>query len=848
MSTYRPEHIEEKWQRFWEEQQLFTADESSSKPKKYILSMFPYPSGALHMGHVMNYTISDVMVRYATMQGFNVLSPIGWDSFGLPAENAAIREGIHPSENIHINITKMRKQMKRAGWGFDWQREVATSSPEYYRWTQWLFLQFYKAGLAQKKTAAVNWCPNDMTVLANEQVHEGRCERCGTPVEQRDLEQWFFTMSAYAQKLLDSMDSLTQWPERVIKMQREWIGRSEGARVRFALQGGEEQLEVFTTRPDTLFGVSFIAMAPQHPLIESLIAEQPNREQILAMVKKLRAQGTSELEMLNKEKEGIFTGRYVINPVNGEEVPLWVANFALMSYGTGVVMSVPAHDQRDFEFAQKYDLPLRVVIQPEGQTLQASALQAAYVDNGTMVNSGPFDGRNNREAMSGIIEWIDKNSFGARSVNYRLRDWLLSRQRYWGAPIPIVYCDSCGMQPVPEDQLPVLLPDSVEFKPTGESPLKTCPDFINTTCPRCGGAARRDPDTMDTFVDSSWYYLRYASPHHATAPFSPQAVAHWCPIDTYIGGIEHATMHLIYFRFFAQVLNELGLVDFTEPVHKLFCQGMVCKEAYYCEVDKWLSEEQVVNGCCSICGAAVSSEMTKMSKTKLNVVSPEAIIERFGADTMRTYILSDTPPDRDQMWNDEGVAGISRFLNRVWETISSAAQRLALPADPTVTGEDKAIRFITHQTIERCRQAYEESWQFNTAIARIIELLNAIRKAGEQTSAPVLREACEALLQMLAPMAPHMAEELWQQLGHTDSIFHAPLPQVDQSALLLDEITIVVQINGKLRDQFTAPRDIDTQQMQQQALSLERIQKYLQGLEVKKVIPVPGKLVNIVAR
>ncbi|MBN1757082.1 MAG: leucine--tRNA ligase [Chitinispirillaceae bacterium] len=853
MIKYLPSEIEPKWQQRWEEEGLFTVKTDTAKPKKYVLNMFPYPSGALHMGHVMNYTIGDVIVRRSLMQGFHVLSPIGWDSFGLPAENAAIREGIHPAENIKINIDRMRMQMKRAGWGFDWDREIATSSEAYYHWTQWLFLQFYKAGLAGKKHAPVNWCPNDKTVLANEQVHDGRCERCGTPVEQRNLDQWFFLMSNYAQRLLDNHVQLGGWPERVLKMQKEWIGKSEGATVRFKLENSERYLEVFTTRPDTLWGVTFISMAAQHPLVDTLVEGHPEAAGIMATVKKMRMLGTSDLEVLNREKEGVFTGKYVINPVNGDRVPLYIANFVVMSYGTGVVMAVPAHDQRDFEFARKYGIPIKVVIEPSDATpLKPDSMDTAFTDNGIMTASGEFTGRNNREAMTDIVSYLDKNGFGGRKVTYRLRDWLLSRQRYWGAPIPIVYCDQCGEVAVLEDQLPVLLPKDVSFKPTGESPLKESVSFMYTTCPKCGGPATRDADTMDTFVDSSWYYLRYASAKVESAPFARRDVDYWCPVDTYIGGIEHATMHLIYVRFFTMVLKDLGLLPFEEPVKNLFCQGMICKMAHYCEVDKWLPEEKVRDGKCLVCGGPVVSEVTKMSKTKLNVVSPEQIIETYGADTLRFCVLADNPPDRDQLWSDEGVQGASRYLYRLWDTIGSVLPEIVKAELPTpailekLSGEDRELRFATHSTIMRAMQGIETNWQFNTAIARIIELTNSVRKLKDAATPPVLREACETLLLLIAPMTPHLAEELWEQLGNRESIFRHPLPEVDRNALVMDEIPIVVQVNGKLRGQFTANPDAPREALERKALEFDKIQVHLQGKTIRKVIVVPGKLVNIV--
>jgi len=851
VKNYIPSEIEPKWQRFWEDQKLFSAEINNSKPKKYVLSMFPYPSGALHMGHVMNYTIGDVVVRISLMQGYNVLSPIGWDSFGLPAENAAIREKIHPEDNIKINIDKMRSQMKRAGWGFDWEREVATSDEDYYRWTQWLFLQFYKAGLARKKKAPVNWCPNDKTVLANEQVHDGRCERCGTEVQQRDLEQWFFLMSEYAGKLLDNHKCLEQWPERVLKMQKEWIGRSEGALVNFKIENSEEVLQVFTTRPDTLFGVTFISMAPQHPMIEKLIENNPDKENIMSTVKMMRSLGTSEMEVLNREKEGVFTGKYVINPVNGDRVPLYVSNFVLMNYGTGVVMAVPAHDQRDFEFAKKYDLDVKVVINPENVSLNATDMDCAYTDDGIMVNSGQFTGKNNRKAMSEIISWLKEKNYGEGTVTYRLRDWLLSRQRYWGAPIPVVYCEKCGEVAVPEDQLPVRLPRNVSFKPQGDSPLKECEEFMNTECPQCGGKAYRDPDTMDTFVDSSWYYLRYTSPKEKNAPFDNKAVGYWCPVDTYIGGIEHATMHLIYVRFFAQVMHELGLIPFEEPVKKLFCQGMICKTAHYCEKDKWIREDQVKNGMCSICGQKVQSDITKMSKTKLNVVSPETIIEKYGADTMRMYVLADNPPDRDQIWSEEGVQGVNRFLNRLWDTFNSLIPEIKDSTSVDIDNlsqNDKEFRFIVHTSIERSKKAIEDNWQFNTAIARAMELLNAIRKYRDSAASSVIREACESLLKIIAPIVPHISEELWELMGKKESIFRSSFPEVDRSALVRDQKTIVVQVNGKLRGEFMASGKDSQEELKQKALAIEKVQSYISEKEIMKIIVVPGKLVNIVAK
>ena len=849
MEKYIPREIETKWQDIWENKKLFKAKRDSSKAKRYILSMFPYPSGTLHMGHVMNYTIGDVIVRYSIMQGFSVFSPIGWDSFGLPAENAAIREGVPPSEYTKANIAKMTEQMRRAGWGFDWEREVATSSIEYYRWTQWLFLQFYKKGVVERKQASVNWCPNCKTVLANEQVHNGCCERCDSLVEQKDLEQWFFCMGRYAEKLLENHKKIKEWPERVIKMQQEWIGKSEGSLVEFKLDGDDIGMPIFTTRPDTLYGVTFMSIAPQHPVIEELVKDQPNRDEIMKEVKRLRAQGTSELEMLEREKEGIFTGRYIINPVNGNKVPLWVANFVLMSYGTGIIMAVPAHDQRDFEFAKKYVIPIEVVIQPENEKLDAETMTCAYIDEGVMVDSGEFTGRKNFEAIPDINDWLERKGFGRNAVNYRLRDWLISRQRYWGVPIPMIYCEKCGIVPVPDDQLPVKLPENIEFRPSGESPLASCEEFINTACPQCGGNAKRESDTMDTFVDSSWYYLRYVSPKFKKGPFEKEDVKHWCPVDIYIGGVEHATMHLIYVRFFAYVLNELGLIDFEEPAKKLFCQGMVNRVAYYCDKDKWVSEGDVKDGVCALCNGPVTSEITKMSKTKLNVVSPEEIIDRFGADTVRMYILADNPPDKDQVWSEEGVLGVNRFLNRLWDTFSELTKKIPGKGEEVKEQNitDKKIRFIAHNALKKCRYAYEESWQFNTSIARIMELLNAIRRESNSISGSVLREAMEILIKLVAPISPHIAEELWERIGYKESIFDTPMPTADESALDQDTITIVVQINGKLRGNFEAVPDLAKEEMEKAALDLDKVKRHIEGKTVRKVVVVPNKLVNIVA-
>jgi leucyl-tRNA synthetase len=850
--------IETKWQRAWQKQGLFDAAEDDLREKSYVLNMYPYPSGVLHMGHVINYTLGDVVVRYKLLRGHKVLSPMGWDSFGLPAENAAIRTGVHPHDFTEKNISHMRDQMVRAGWGYDWAREVATSHPDYYRWTQWFFLQFLKRGLAVKKSAPVNWCESCGTVLANEQVHDGACERCGTGVEQKDMSQWFFRMSTYAQRLLDGHASLEgKWPESVLAMQKEWIGRSEGARVVFTILETDDALPIFTTRPDTLFGVTFMSLAPEHPLIEKLVKGTEQESRVMAAVHEMRRQGTSERDLAEREKVGVWTGFHVVNPVNGEAVPLWVANFALMSYGTGAVMAVPAHDQRDFEFARKYDIPVKVVIQPEGISLDPAAMTAAYIDPGIMVGSGPFNGRNNREAMSDIIRWLAEQGFGEGTVNYRLRDWLISRQRYWGAPIPVVYCDTCGTVPVPEDALPVLLPTDVQFSKGGGNPLETSDSFLHCACPACGNPARRETDTMDTFVDSSWYFLRYADSRNEDRPFSAEAIRHWLPVDQYIGGIEHATMHLIYARFFTMVLHDLGLIDFDEPFKRLFCQGMVCKTAYYCEEHKWLSEDQVdgrrqgdeiLDGQCKVCGRTVRSEMTKISKSKFNVVDPDKMMDRYGADTVRLYMLSDAPPDKMQIWSESGIKGAWRMLSRLWDLVLENIARCG-PIDADVpkdlNNENRALRRKAHQCIMRVTEAIDGGFQFNTAIARCNELLNQLRGIKGTPDPAVLRETLETVLRVLSPIVPHFAEELWERLGHETTIFGAGWPEADADVAREEELQMPVQVNGKVRAHIVVAPDASHDGIEAAALRDEHVRKWTDGKTVRKIIVVPNKLINI---
>lgn len=900
--SYPFAEIEAKWQRHWEEAGLFRCDTAEGgggatpRPRFYVLTMYPYPSGALHMGHVICYSIGDSIVRYHLMRGENVLSPMGWDSFGLPAENAAIKAKVAPAVWTRRNIDKMRAQMVRAGWGYDWGREVACSHPGYYRWTQWLFLQFYKAGLARKKLAPVNWCPSCQTVLANEQVHDGGCERCGTPVEQRDLEQWFLAMSRYAQRLLDGHAKLAgKWPESVLKMQQEWIGRSEGARLDFTIAApgtplDGEVMPVFTTRPDTTYGVTFMAIAPEHPHVEKLLAHHPRRAELLAAVRRMRRQSAIERTSQESRKEGVPTGHHVVNPFDGSRAEIWVTNYALMHYGTGAVMGVPAHDQRDFLFAREYGIPIRVVIQPQGEALDPATMSEAYLGEGLQVNSGPFDGMPNEDAKRAMTQHLKDRGLGDFTVSYRLRDWLVSRQRYWGAPIPILYCPACGELPVPEEQLPVELPANVEFRPTGESPLARCAEFVNAPCPRCGGPARRETDTMDTFVDSSWYFLRYLTPRKADGAFDPELCNAWLPVHQYVGGHEHSTMHLIYARFFTMVLHDLGLLAFDEPFERLFCQGMVCAPAYRADcyylsgTREMVPEEQVIkhadgtasrrgDGAAVVLerlwlppdqvdmeklvrrsdGIPVRVEMAKMSKSKFNGVSPDELFEKFGADTVHAYILFVGPADQDIVYSDEGVIGVHRFLNRFWDTVTGWAERLrdvaqppsaVQPSDP----ESRSLRRKAHQTLRRVTEAFEPPFRFNTAIAGIMELTNEVRERAERAGSPwVVKEALCIAVQCLAPFAPHICEELWERLGGAPSIFRAGWPAWDAAAAKAEEIEVPIQINGKLRSRIVVGAEASAAELEAAALADERVRAALAGKSVRRVVVVPGRLVNVVA-
>jgi len=773
------------------------------------------------MGHVRNYSIGDVVARYKRMRGFNVLHPMGWDSFGLPAENAAIKNNIPPAKWTIENIAFMRdKQLKRMGLSYDWGREVTTCLPEYYRWNQWLFLRMYEKGLAYKKLSYVNWCPSCATVLANEQVEDGLCWRCSSVVNHRELEQWFFRITAYAEELLASCDTLTGWPERVLTMQRNWIGKSVGVEVDFTVEGTGEKLAIFTTRPDTLFGVTFMSVAPEHPLVEKLIAAKPQAEEVRAFCQRVMRLDKAARTDESQEKEGIFTGAYAINPLNGDRVPVWVGNFVLMEYGTGAIMSVPAHDQRDFEFSKKYGIPVRLVIQNGKQDLDPATMKEAYTVEGVMVNSGPFDGIPSGLGKEKVADYVEQKKFGNRTVNWRLRDWGVSRQRYWGTPIPVIYCPSCGTVPVPDKDLPVLLPEDVQLTGQGSSPLAEAASFRETTCPKCGDRARRETDTMDTFVDSSWYFLRYCSPQSSEAPFDKKAAAYWMNVDQYIGGIEHAVLHLLYARFFTKVIRDLGLSDADEPFKNLLTQGMVIKDG------------------------------AKMSKSKGNVVDPDSIINKYGADTARLFSLFAAPPEKDLEWSDQGVDGSHRFLHRVWVVVYRFGPRVAkLSAAGAEARGDRLFR-KTHQTIKKVTEDIERQFQFNTAIAAMMELVNELydytSKDVAEDKLPVVKAALEALTLLLAPFAPHFAEELWEGLGHQPSVAAAGWPAHDPEAIKETAITLVVQVNGKVRSKLLVGAGLPDKEVEAAALNDPKIRELLGGKPPKKVIVVQGKLVNLV--
>lgn len=822
--AYNFEEIEKKWQKIWEEKKVFEVTEDSSKPKFYCLEMYPYPSGRIHMGHVRNYSIGDVIARFKKMKGYNVLHPIGWDALGMPAENAAIKHGIHPKKWTLDNIDYMRSQLKKLGFSYCWSREVNSCLPEYYKWNQWIFLKMFEKGLAYRRMSWVNWCPQCRTVLANEQVISGRCWRCDSLVTQKKMEQWFLKITAYAEELLSGHEKLSKWPEHVLQMQKNWIGKSVGALVNFEVPALKKSIEVFTTRIDTIYGATFLVLSPEHPLATELIANLPDKEKVQEWIARTIAESRLKREAKEEEKVGYDTGMKAINPFTGELIPVWLANYVLMDYGTGAIMAVPAHDQRDYEFAVKYNLPIRTVIVPESPEVKPEEGKA-FESQGILVNSGPFNGLHSKEAMDKMAAYAEEKGFGRKSVTYRLRDWGISRQRYWGTPIPIIYCEKCGVQPVPYDQLPVEIPYEAEFTGEEGSPLEKVPQFVNTTCPKCGGPARRETDTMDTFVDSSWYFFRYCSPHEDRQPFDPKKAKYWMPVDLYIGGVEHAILHLIYSRFFTKYLRDLGFTDVDEPFPHYLAQGMVTKD-----------------------GAA-------MSKSRGNVVDPDEMIKTYGADALRVFILFASPPEKEFAWSEEGLEGCFRFILRIWNLFEENADLFSNQAEFSQDKFDEQSynRLLKklHQTIKKVTEDIEVRFHLNTAISALMELVNTIKKEKDvlrqsQKGRELLRQTLENLVLLLSPFAPHVAEELWERTGHKTLVAESAWPEYEPELAREELITIVVQVNGKLRDKFEVPLDTDEENLKEKALNLPRIKEILAGKQPKKVVCVKNKLVSLV--
>ena len=821
IDKYNFSEIEKKWQTKWAENDVFKVTEDPDKEKYYVLEMFPYPSGKLHMGHVRNYSIGDVLARFKKMKGFNVLHPMGWDSFGLPAENAAIKHGVEPSKWTWENIGEMREQLKELGLSYDWDREVATCHPDYYKWMQWIFIQFYKKGLAYKKENPVNWCPSCQTVLANEQVVDGKCERCKTLVGKKDLSQWYFKITDYAERLLDNLEELPGWPNKVKLMQKNWIGKSIGAEVTFEIDGFDKGLDVFTTRPDTLYGVTYMVMAPEHPYLKELVAGSEYEEPVNAYVDKVQHMSDIERTSTTNEKTGQFTGRYAVNPLTGKKVPIFISDYVLMDYGTGAIMAVPAHDQRDFDFAKKFDLEIIPVVDSDDPEVDVYDLKAAFAAEGTMINSEMFNGMNNKEAIEKIIDYLEEKKIGKKSINYKLRDWLISRQRYWGTPIPMIHCDDCGWVPEKEENLPVLLPADVQFTGKGESPLATSKTFVNTTCPVCGKPAKRELDTMDTFLDSSWYFLRYCDPKNTEAPFDKDKVDYWMNVDQYIGGVEHAILHLMYARFFQMALYDLGLVSTEEPFKNLLTQGMVIKDG------------------------------AKMSKSLGNVVSPKEIIEKYGADTARLFILFAAPPERELDWSDKGVEGSFRFINRVYRMVYDFSQNFSeVPDTYEIKGDaDKSMAYWLNYAIKKVSDDIGERFNFNTAISTIMELVNEMYRYKEGTINPGLYGAAiKDLIIMLAPFVPHVTEEMWEHLGYEGSVHDQSWPEYDEKALVKDTVEIVVQVNGKIKEKLDIAGGLSKEEMEKTVMENEKVKGLIEGKNVVKVIAVPGKLINIVVK
>lgn len=821
---YNFTEIEKKWQDVWEKEDAFKTVEDYDKEKYYVLEMFPYPSGKLHMGHVRNYSIGDVIARFKRLKGYNVLHPMGWDSFGLPAENAAIKNDIHPAIWTDSNIAEMHRQLQGLGFSYDWDREVATCKEEYYKWMQWIFIQFYNKGLAYKKDNPVNWCPSCQTVLANEQVVDGCCERCHTPVTKKRLSQWYLKITDYADRLLKDLDKMPGWPEKVKLMQKNWIGRSTGAEVTFEIENFSKKLQIYTTRPDTLFGVTYMVLAPEHPFVPELTNGTEYEAAVKAYQEECQHKSEIERTSLTKEKTGVFTGCYGINPVNGKKVPIFISDYVMMDYGTGAIMAVPAHDQRDFEFAKKFDLDIVPVVDSQNPEIDINNLTEAFVAEGTMINSGKYTGMNNKEAIEEITKDLEVDGLGKAQVNYKLRDWLISRQRYWGCPIPMVYCEECGWVPEKEENLPVKLPTDVEFTGKGDSPLKTSKTFGETTCPCCGKKAVREFDTMDTFVDSSWYFLRYCDAHNSEKPFGKKKADYWMNVDQYIGGVEHAILHLLYARFFQMVMHDLGLVDAEEPFDNLLTQGMVIKDG------------------------------AKMSKSLGNIVSPEEIQAKYGADTARLFILFAAPPEKELDWSDAGVEGSYRFLNRVYRLVQEYVNEIRgdFRGSETITiqsAEDKALNFQLNATVKKVTEDAGGRFSFNTAISSIMELVNALYKYKQgEVNVPLMNDAIEKLILILNPFVPHITEELWNDLGHEDRVYQQNWPEFDPAALELETVEIIVQVNGKLKDKMAFEKNAEKSAIEEAALASERVQDAIAGKSVVKTIVVPNKLINFVVK
>lgn len=855
---YYPQKLESKWQAFWEKKNLFKAFEDPSREKYYLMEMFPYPSGNIHMGHVRNYTIGDVVARYKRMCGKNVLHPMGWDAFGMPAENAAIENNTHPAKWTYNNINGMKVQLKRMGFSYDWDREFATCDPEYYRWEQLIFLKMYEKGLAYKKRTHVNWCEKCQTVLANEQVENGCCWRhTDQEVSIKEMDSWFLKITDYGEDILDYCDKLPGWPERVLTMQRNWIGKSHGAIIRFPLKDSDEVIEAFTTRQDTVFGATFLCFAPEHPMVREIIKGLPEEGDVLEFVERTLKMDRYMRTADFTAKEGVFAGRYCLNPATGEKIPIFVANFVLPDYGTGAIMAVPTHDQRDFEFAKKYDLPLRVVIKPPDQDLSEETMTEAFVDQGILVNSGPFDGQRNLGELDSIAEYLESKGMGYKTVNYRLKDWGISRQRYWGAPIPIIYCEKCGTVPVPEEDLPITLPLDLDMRPNGGSPLPFSSSFFETICPNCKGKARRETDTMDTFVESSWYFDRYTCPDYTEGPLDEERVNYWMPVDQYIGGIEHAILHLLYSRFYTRVLRDFGYLKVKEPFTNLLTQGMVCKETQECPEHGYLYPQEVKEDCCVRCGTRVNTGNTvKMSKSKKNVVDPQPLIDEYGADTVRMFCLFASPPEKDLEWSDRGVDGSYRFLNRIWRLVTDHIDEITKV--PVYEGKDslpdrlKAVHRKTHQTIKKVTDDIENRFHFNTGISAVMELVNEVtqflnsKEKKDDTAWSIIREAIETSVVLLSPVVPHITEEMWEMLGHDECLITVPWPEYREDALEVENRLIVLQVNGKVRSRIEVPVSYGEDEIEAKALADERIKHFIDGKPVRKVIVVQKKLVNVV--